>query len=119
MRITKSLGTPDYYAIDAQLQGDGTVSCQILVDGKVVSQATASGGYNIASCEISQDPFSGNWEDTNQGREDGAPVGYVCSSVAELHTVLDQSATETSSRLADDAVTRPPGRIRYPMMGCG
>jgi hypothetical protein len=67
MRITKSLGTPDYYAIDAQLQGDGTVSCQILVDGKVISQATASGGYNIASCEISQDPFSGNWEDTNQG----------------------------------------------------
>ena len=67
MKVTKPLGNPDYYAIDAQLQGGGDVSCKIEVNGKVISQATASGGYNIASCEISQDPFSGNWEDTNQG----------------------------------------------------
>ena len=67
MRVTQPLGTPDYYAISAQLQGGGTVSCQILVDGKVTASSTASGGYNIADCEISQDPFSGNWGDTNQG----------------------------------------------------
>lgn len=54
------------YAINAQLQGGGTVSCSISVDGKVISQGSASGGYNIASCEISQD-FSGGWQDTNSG----------------------------------------------------
>jgi hypothetical protein len=65
MHVTKPLGTPQYYSIDAQLQGGGTVSCKIEVDGKVISQSTASGSYNIASCEISQDPFSGAWSDTN------------------------------------------------------
>jgi hypothetical protein len=64
MSVTKPLGTPLYYSIYAQLQGSGTVSCQILVDGKVISQSTASGGYTIASCEISKG-FSGNWSDTN------------------------------------------------------
>lgn len=67
MRMTKPLGNPSYYDISAQLQGGGTVSCAILVDGKAVSTATASGGYNIADCEISQDPLSGQWEDTNAG----------------------------------------------------
>jgi hypothetical protein len=33
----------------------------------VISQGTASGGYNIAMAEISQDPLSGQWEDTDQG----------------------------------------------------
>jgi hypothetical protein len=58
---------PGYYAIDAQLQGSGTVKCQILVGGTVVSQATATGSYNIASCEIAQDPISGQWQDANAG----------------------------------------------------
>lgn len=65
MRVSKPLGTPSYYSINAQLQGDGSVSCQILVNGSVVSQGTASGGYQIASCEIVQDPFSGAWQDAN------------------------------------------------------
>lgn len=65
MRVSKPLGTPAYYSIDAQLQGRGTVSCQILVNGQVISQGTASGGYQIASCEIGQDPFSGQWQDDN------------------------------------------------------
>jgi hypothetical protein len=56
---------PIYYAIDAQLQGGGTVSCKIEVDGQTISQATAQGGYNIATCEISQDPLSGGWTNTN------------------------------------------------------
>ena len=41
------------------------VSCKIEVNGQVISAATASGGYTIASREISQDPLSGNWTDTN------------------------------------------------------
>jgi hypothetical protein len=67
LHVTQPLGTPIYYSISAQLQGGGTVSCQIKVDGKAISSATASGGYNIASCEITQDPFSGDWTETNGG----------------------------------------------------
>jgi len=58
---------PLYYAIDAQLQGSGQVSCQILVGGKVISAASASGGFNIASCEIGQNPLTGQWENDNNG----------------------------------------------------
>ena len=46
-------------------QGSGEISCKILVSGKVISSGTADGGYNIASCEISQDPFSGGWQNDN------------------------------------------------------
>jgi hypothetical protein len=67
MNVTKPLQNAAYYALNAQLQGGGQVECEIEVDGKVISQATASGGYNIASCEITQDPMSGNWTDTNSG----------------------------------------------------
>jgi hypothetical protein len=67
MKVTDKLGNPIYYALTAQLQGGGTVSCEIEVDGEVISKATASGGYNIAQCEISPDPISGGWEDTNTG----------------------------------------------------
>jgi hypothetical protein len=35
------------------------------VTGQVIWTATASRGYNIASYEISQEPLSGNWTDTN------------------------------------------------------
>jgi hypothetical protein len=52
---------PAYYAVNAQLQGGGEVSCEIRVDGVVISTARATGGYNIAICEISQGP-SGDWE---------------------------------------------------------
>ena len=65
MHVSKPLGTPLYYDISAQLQGAGTVSCKIEVNGAVISSSTASGGYNIATCEISQDPLSGQWADTN------------------------------------------------------
>jgi hypothetical protein len=58
---------PIYYAIDAQLQGGGQVSCQILVAGKVISSANASGGFNIATCEIGQNPITGQWENDNNG----------------------------------------------------
>jgi hypothetical protein len=65
--VTIPASAPLYYSISAQLQGSGTVSCEILVGGTVVSKSTASGGYNIAQCEISQDPLSGKWTDTNGG----------------------------------------------------
>jgi hypothetical protein len=52
---------PAFYAVNAQLQGAGAVTCEIRVDGAVISTARATGGYNIAICEISQGP-SGDWE---------------------------------------------------------
>ncbi|MGW2799513.1 hypothetical protein [Streptomyces sp. NPDC001269] len=67
MNVTKPLKNPQYYSITAQLQGGGHVTCQLKVNGKVISQSTASGGYNIASCEISKDLFSDKWTDTNAG----------------------------------------------------
>jgi hypothetical protein len=67
MNVIARLGDPAYYAINAQLQGGGTVSCKILVGGRVISSGTAEGGFNIASCEISQDSFSGSWQDDNSG----------------------------------------------------
>jgi len=67
MHVTRPLGTPQFYAISAQLQGDGTVTCVIKVDGVSLSTSTATGGYNIADCEISQDPITNMWENTNGG----------------------------------------------------
>jgi hypothetical protein len=67
MSVTQPLGNPSYYAIDAQLQGGGTVSCSIDVNGVPISTASASGGYNIADCEIGQDPVTGTWENDNSG----------------------------------------------------
>jgi hypothetical protein len=67
MKVTAKLGSPSYYSVTAQLQGDGSVTVKILVDGTVISSGTATGGYNIATAEISQDPLSGQWTDTNQG----------------------------------------------------
>lgn len=65
LHVTKKLGSPAYYAISAQLQGAGHVKCEIVVKGKAISKGEASGSYNIASCEIVQDPFSGGWTDAN------------------------------------------------------
>jgi hypothetical protein len=58
---------PVYYAVSAQLNGSGTVSCEIKIGGRVISSGTASGSYNIASCEVVQDPISGGWQDANTG----------------------------------------------------
>jgi hypothetical protein len=67
MTFSDSLGNAAYYAINAQLQGDGSVTCEIDVNGQAVSSSTADGGYHIASCEIMRDPASGNWVDANSG----------------------------------------------------
>lgn len=66
MRVTRKLGHALYYSIQAQLQGSGEVTVKILIGGKVISKAVASGGYNIAMAEISQNPLTGKWEDTQQ-----------------------------------------------------
>jgi hypothetical protein len=65
MKVTEKLGSPVYYSLTVQLQGGGTVTAEILVDGKVISKATATGGYNIANAEISKNPLTGEWTDTN------------------------------------------------------
>jgi hypothetical protein len=67
MKVTQKLGSPVYYSLQAQLQGGGTVTVKILVNGTVTSKATATGGYNIATAEISRNPLTGQWTDTNQG----------------------------------------------------
>lgn len=65
MRVIKPLGHASFYSISAQLNGEGTVNVEILVNGKTVSKGRASGSYNIASAEIVQNPITGAWEDTN------------------------------------------------------
>jgi hypothetical protein len=59
--VTIPSPAPSYYAINAQLQGSGEVSCEIDVDGVVISTGRATGDYNITTCEIIQGP-SGDWE---------------------------------------------------------
>jgi len=54
------------YSVSAQLQGGGSVECRIVIDGKTVASAGASGGYNIAICETVKDPFTGEWHDANK-----------------------------------------------------
>lgn len=67
MSVSATLGTPSYYAINAQLQGAGEVKCQLEVDGVPLSSATASGGYNIADCEIGQNSTTSSWVNDNSG----------------------------------------------------
>ena len=63
--VTIPSTAPLYYSLQVQLQGGGQVTCQILVDGKVISSSTAQGGYNLAMCEIGQDPVTGKWQSEN------------------------------------------------------
>jgi hypothetical protein len=62
MRVKRRLGNPAYYSVQVQLQGGGATTCRILVGGKAVSAASATGGYNLAMCEISRNPLTGKWE---------------------------------------------------------
>jgi hypothetical protein len=66
MNKTTSIGNPAYYALSAQLQGSGSVTCKLEVDGRTVSEATASGSFQIAMCQIHKDPVSGEWKNTNE-----------------------------------------------------
>jgi hypothetical protein len=63
LAVTQTLRDPSDYSVQAQLKGSGSVTAEILVNGKVVSRGTASGGYNIATAEISVNPLTGKWVD--------------------------------------------------------
>jgi Protein of unknown function (DUF732) len=59
---------PSYYSINVQLSdAGGSVTCELQVDGVTISQSSAQGADQIASCEIGQDPTTGAWEDDNSG----------------------------------------------------
>jgi hypothetical protein len=61
--------TAQYFAVQAQLSGSGTVTCTTTVDWtdgsgdaqSVTQTGTANGGYNIASAEVCGD-FEGGWQ---------------------------------------------------------
>jgi hypothetical protein len=67
MDKTVSLGSGSTYELKAQLNGSGTVSCQILVGGTAISHATASSAYGVAVCVIFRNPVSGQWQDATAG----------------------------------------------------
>ncbi len=59
---------PSYYSINVQLSdAGGSVTCELQVDGVAISQSSAQGANQIASCEIGQDPVTGAWENDNSG----------------------------------------------------
>lgn len=57
-------GSADYYAIDAQLQGGGSITCKIVVTGPgdaplTVSSGAASGDYNICDAQAAPTDSTG------------------------------------------------------------
>jgi Protein of unknown function (DUF732) len=59
---------PSYYSINVQLSdAGGSVTCELQVDGVTISQSSAQGADQIASCEIGQNPTTGAWENDNSG----------------------------------------------------
>lgn len=60
--------TAQYYVIDAQLEGQGDISCKIVVTGPNITPLTvasghASGGSNICSAQAApQDPQGSSWQ---------------------------------------------------------
>ena len=59
-----------YYALNAQLQGAGSITCKIVVSGPgdaplTVSHGAASGGYNICSAQATSDDGGFTWQNEN------------------------------------------------------
>jgi hypothetical protein len=59
-----------YYALNAQLQGAGSIRCKIVVTGPgdeplTVSHGAAAGGYNICSAQATSDDGGFNWQNEN------------------------------------------------------
>ena len=67
IHVTTTLGSALYYSITAQLQGSGSVTCEILIGSTLMSRSVATGGHSLASCGISQNPLSGKWQDADGG----------------------------------------------------
>ena len=49
-----------YYAVTAQLQGGGNITCKLTI-GDAVKVGHAVGGYNICSAQLNSDPIGGGW----------------------------------------------------------
>lgn len=61
-----------FYALNAQLQGAGSIRCKIVVSGPgdeplTVSHGAAAGGYNICSAQAASDDGGFTWQDENLG----------------------------------------------------
>ena len=67
VQVTARLGNPLYYFITAELPGNGSVECEILIGTKVMARSVATGHHSLASCQISRDPLSGKWQDAAGG----------------------------------------------------
>jgi len=67
LHVTTTLGSALYYSFTAQLQGSGSVTCEILIGSTLISKSVATGGRSVASCGISQNPSSGKWQDAGGG----------------------------------------------------
>jgi hypothetical protein len=66
LSVTRPLGQPQFYSINAQVTGNGTVTCKLQVDGVTIATGSASGESSVASCEIQQG-LNGSWEETSTG----------------------------------------------------
>jgi len=67
LSVSQPLGQPQFYSINAQLTGGGSVTCLLKVDGVTIASNSASGNGNIASCQMDQN-LNGSWEAaTNTG----------------------------------------------------
>jgi len=64
MSVSRTLGQPQFYSINAQLTSDGTVTCKLQVDGVTIATGSASGISKVASCQMEQG-FNGSWENIN------------------------------------------------------
>jgi hypothetical protein len=64
LSVSQPLGQPQFYSINAQLTGGGSVTCLLKVDGVTIASDSASGSGNIASCQIDQN-LNGSWEATS------------------------------------------------------
>jgi hypothetical protein len=69
MRVTMQLADATFYTLTAYLQTSGRVTCEILVNGRIIARGRASGSGVTCSLEISQDPLPGSWQ------HDGPAVG--------------------------------------------
>ena len=63
LSVSQPLGQPQFYSINAQLTGGGSVTCLLKVDGVTIASNSASGSGNIASCQMDQN-LNGSWEAT-------------------------------------------------------
>jgi hypothetical protein len=66
LTVTQPLAQPQFYSINAQLTGGGSVTCQLKVDGVTIASDSASGNGNIASCQINQN-LNGSWDASASG----------------------------------------------------